>query len=297
MAGIVVQRGETKVMAGGSPMANALQAGRALSMPSMKPIQPAGRQDSGKTGNDPGGNRHPPRGHLLIAEDEAEMQHQLTRFLDAQQEAWLIATSPAELYRQLRETQPSAVILNARLGGADSSELLRALRAQSDIPVIVIADAAGDDIDAVVSLELGADDYLRKPVCAREVLARLRAVLRRQEIGRAPPPRGSASGGYHFNAWRLELGGRKVFNAAGRLVVLTRTEFDLLLAFLKAPLRPLAREHLLRASRSEIAIADRSIDVQVLRLRRKLEADPDGAPLIRTERGIGYLLVAKVVPF
>jgi DNA-binding response OmpR family regulator len=190
-------------------------------------------------------------------------------------------------------SQFSLVILDVQLGQRDGFDILRQIRGKSDIPVILITGQRRDDIDRIVGLELGADDYLSKPFNLRELLARARAILRRQEMGRqltTTPVRG----GYRFSGWELRRRTRTLTDPAGAIVDLTKGEYALLVAFLEAPLRPLSREHLLQATRTHEDIFDRSIDVQVLRLRRKLEADPAQPRLIRTERGIGYIFDTAV---
>jgi two-component system, OmpR family, response regulator len=146
-------------------------------------------------------------------------------------------------------------------------------------------------------LELGADDYIVKPFSLRELLARVRAVLRRQELGRAPLTSGSERGGYRFKGWVLERRSRKLLGPDAVPVSLTKGEYNLLLAFLEAPQRSLTREHLMQVTRRHQDIFDRSIDVQVLRLRRKLEIDPSAPNLIRAERGIGYVFIPSVEAF
>jgi DNA-binding response OmpR family regulator len=145
-----------------------------------------------------------------------------------------------------------------------------------------------DEIDRVVGLELGADDYITKPFGLRELLARVRAVLRRQDFGRAASEREPASGGFRFEGWELDLRSRRLLNPRRQQMPLTKGEYALLVAFLMAPGRPLTREHLLQATRVHEDVFDRSIDVQVLRLRRKLEADPSAPRAVQTERGVGY---------
>jgi two-component system, OmpR family, response regulator len=154
-----------------------------------------------------------------------------------------------------------------------------------------------EEVDRVVGLELGADDYLAKPFSLRELLARVRAILRRHEMGRAARARNPERGGYRFNGWSLERRTRRLVNPDGAAVLLTKSHYALLLAFLKAPQRPLTGEMLLQATRVREDIFDRSIDVQVLRLRRKLEIDPNAPRVIETERGVGYIFTALVKPF
>jgi len=153
-----------------------------------------------------------------------------------------------------------------------------------------------DEIDRITSLELGADDYIVRP-SLRELLARARAILRRREMARAARTRDPEGGGYRFNGWQLERRTRRLVDANGMPVSLSKGEYVLLLAFLEAPQRPLSREHLLQATRVHEDIFDRSIDVQVLRLRRKLEVDPSAPRVIRTERGIGYIFALPVQSF
>jgi DNA-binding response OmpR family regulator len=184
-----------------------------------------------------------------------------------------------------------------RLGQDDGLDLLRELRSHSDVPVIITTGHRTDEIDRIVGLELGADDYIVKPFSLRELLARVRAVLRRQEMGRAARASDPERGGYRFNGWVLHRRGRKLVDPKAAAVPLSKGEYALLLAFLEAPQRTLTREHLLQATRVHEDIFDRSIDVQVLRLRRKLEVDPSAPRVIQTERGVGYVFAIVVEPF
>ena len=174
--------------------------------------------------------------------------------------------------------------------------MLRRIRARSDIPVIIITGEPQDEVDRALGLELGADDYLTKPFNLRELLARARATLRRQEMGRQSTGSVARGGCYRFNGWELRRKTRKLTDPAGEEVALTKSEYALLVAFLEAPGRSVSREHLLQATRTHEDIYDRSIDVQVLRLRRKLEQDPSQPTLILTERGVGYVFAAPVEP-
>jgi two-component system, OmpR family, response regulator len=176
-------------------------------------------------------------------------------------------------------------------------DLLREIRSHSDVPVIITTGHRPDEIDRIVGLELGADDYIVKPFSLRELLARVRAVLRRQEMGRAARTHEPERGGYRFGGWQLERRARRLIDPDATPVSLSKGEYGLLLAFLEAPQRPLSREYLLQATRVHEDIFDRSIDVQVLRLRRKLEVDPSAPRVIRTERGVGYVFALPVEPF
>lgn len=190
--------------------------------------------------------------------------------------------------RDLTARAPDLVILH--FGRAEGLETLRAIRSQSDVPVIAIIDTRDDELDRVLSLELGADDCITGPVGLRELVARMRAVLRRRLVISQGPDRGR----YRFGGWVLDRRHHVLTDPAGTPVGLSKGEYALLVAFLDAPQRPLSRVHLLQATRLHEDIFDRSIDVQVLRLRRKLETDPGAPRLIKTERGIGYAFTLPV---
>jgi len=160
--------------------------------------------------------------------------------------------------------------------------------------VIIITGHRCSEIDRVVGLELGADDYLTKPFNLRELLARTRAILRRFDAGRAAPPRHLERNRFRFLGWQLDLRIRRLTDPGGAQVALTNGEYAMLLAFLAAPQRPLSRDHLLQATRVHDDVFDRSIDVQILRLRRKLESNPRAPRVIQTERGVGYVFAAPV---
>ena len=195
---------------------------------------------------------------------------------------------------QLGSTEVNLVLLDLRLGQDDGLDLLREVRSSSDVPVIIITGHRRDDIDRVVGLELGADDYLTKPFNLRELLARVRAVLRRFEKGGTAPARNPERSRFRFSGWQLDQKTRQLTDPDGTPVALTKGEYALLLAFLDAPQRPLSREHLLQATRVHEDVFDRSIDVQILRLRRKLERDPSAPRVIQTERGVGYVFAVPV---
>jgi DNA-binding response OmpR family regulator len=220
----------------------------------------------------------------------------VTRYLEEHNVPTMAASNRAELRRHLEVTQPSLIILDLRLGQDDGLDMLREIRSHSDVPVIITTGHRPDEIDRIVGLELGADDYIVKPFSLRELLARVRAVLRRHEMGRTAR-REPERGGYRFKGWRLDRRARKLIEPHGDLVALTKVEFSLLLAFLESPQRPLSREYLLQATRVHGDVFDRTIDMQVLRLRRKLEIDPSMPRMIRTERGIGYVFTLPVEPF
>ena len=236
-------------------------------------------------------------GHIIVVDDDSVLRQMVIRYLEEHSVPSRAASSRAELHLHLERTQPSLIILDLRLGQDDGLDMLREIRAHSDVPVIITTGHRLDETDRIVGLELGADDYIIKPFSLRELLARVRAVLRRQEMGRAARARDPDRGGYRFNGWKLERRRRSLIDVNSTQVLLSKGEYTLLLAFLEAPQRPLTREHLLQATRVHEDIFDRSIDVQVLRLRRKLEIDPSAPRIIQTERGVGYVFTIPVEPF
>jgi two-component system, OmpR family, response regulator len=187
---------------------------------------------------------------------------------------------------------PSLIIMDQPLGLHEALDRLRSIRSKTDVPIIITGNRV-DEVDSILSLELGADDYIVKP-SPRELLARARAILRRRQ---APQTRKREGGGYRFNGWHLDRYGRNLVDPKGASVSLTKGEQALLLAFLGAPERPLTREQLVKTTRLHEDVFDRSVDVQVLRLRRKLESGPDAPRGIRTERGIGYVFALPVERF
>ena len=185
------------------------------------------------------------------------------------------------------------IILDLMLPGEDGLSLCRGLRAQSTIPIIMLT-AKGDEIDRVVGLELGADDYVSKPFGSRELIARIRAVLRRSENDAASEQTRRARQ-YCFDRWRLDTGTRELQREDGIAVPLSTGEFDLLLALIERPGRVLSRDQLLDLARGRTAGSfDRSIDTQVSRLRKKLEVDPAEPKIIKTVWGGGYMFVPEV---
>jgi two-component system OmpR family response regulator len=249
-------------------------------------------QDDACNGNE---TRNPAR--ILIVDDDPAMQRMVVNYFHERNVSAASASGRQEMTRQLAECDPSLIILDLRLGQEDGLDLLREIRSHSDVPVIITTGHRCDDIDRIVGLELGADDYVIKPFNLRELLARVRAVLRRQDIGRAAPQRDPERGGYRFDGWYLERRARRLTDRTGTAIALTKGEYALLIAFLDAPQRPLTREHLLQATRMHEDVFDRSIDVQVLRLRRKLETNPSAPSIIRTERGVGYVFDQPVERF
>lgn len=236
-------------------------------------------------------------GHIVVVDDDPSLRQLVIGYLEDHNIPTKPASNRTELIRHLTGTVPSLIILDLWLGQDEGLDLLREIRSHSDVPVIITTGHRPDEIDRIVGLELGADDYIVKPFSLRELLARVRAVFRRQEMGRVARARDPESGGYRFDGWQLERRGRRLLDPKGAPVALSKGEYALLLAFLEAPQRPLSREQLLQATRIHEDIFDRSIDVQVLRLRRKLEGDPGAPRVIQTERGVGYIFALLVEPF
>jgi two-component system OmpR family response regulator len=231
---------------------------------------------------------------VLVVEDDPALQRMILNYFLENNIRTLVASDRQEMVRQLGSTEVNLVILDLLLGQEDGLDLLRKVRSSSDVPVIIITGHRRDEIDRVVGLELGADDFLTKPFNLRELLARVRAVLRRFDIGHVASARDPERGRYRFSGWHLDRKTRQLTDPAGSPVTLTKGEYALLVAFLNAPQRPLSRETLLQATRVHEDVFDRSIDVQILRLRRKLERDPSAPRVIQTKRGVGYVFAVPV---
>jgi two-component system, OmpR family, response regulator len=246
-----------------------------------------------------GSDRNPGDGQaqglrILLVDDDPTMRRMMVNYLEGYNMTVAAASQRQEAAYRFVADEPGLVILDLQLGQDDGLDLLREIRTRSDVPVIIITGHRLEETDRVIGLELGADDYLIKPFNPRELLARIRAVMRRQELGRAASQRNAERGRCRFGRWLLDRGSRRLTAADGAPVELTKGEYALLVAFLDAPQRPLTREHLLEATRVHEDVFDRSIDVQVLRLRRKLEVDASMPRVIRTERGVGYLFALPV---
>jgi two-component system OmpR family response regulator len=234
---------------------------------------------------------------VLLVEDDPALQRMIVNYFGEHNMRTLLASGRKDMVRHLSASEVDLVILELRLGASDGLDLLRELRSESDVPVIIITGHGRDEVDHIVGLELGADDYLTKPFNLRELLARVRAILRRFHAGRATQTTSIDRGGFRFAGWELDRRARRLIDPSGTPVPLTKGEYDLLLGFLGSPERPLSREQLLRATGAQQDVFDRSIDVQILRLRRKLEKVANAPRFIRTERGVGYVFSAPVEPF
>lgn len=236
-----------------------------------------------------------PAPHVVTLDDDPAMRELIAEYLaDHDLRVTAVATGKA-LEAVLAEHAIDVILLDLRLAGEDGMQIARRVRETSEIPIIIVSGRK-DEADRVMALELGADDYLTKPFGPRELLARVRAVIRRYRIARdVLPARNEKRRAYRFSGWELNLRTRRLVGPAGQRTELTNGEFSLLEAFCAAPQRVLSREQLLDLSRLHNAeVYDRSIDVQILRLRRKIEPDPAKPTYIRTERGAGYFFDAHV---
>jgi two-component system OmpR family response regulator len=233
-----------------------------------------------------------PAPHILVVDDDREIRDLLSRFLEKQG----MRVTAARDAREARKVWPLGryhlVVLDLMMPGEPGLDFARWLRGQSEVPIVILT-AMGEETDRIVGLELGADDYVAKPFNPRELLARIRAVLRRangEGAAKEPPARV-----IRFAGWTLEPGRRRLLNPDGAEVPLTGGEYELLLVLVERPNRVLTRDMLMDLLRGRQAGPfDRAIDVAVSRLRRKLEDDGRNPTLIKTVRGGGYVLAATV---
>jgi two-component system OmpR family response regulator len=233
--------------------------------------------------------------HILVVDDDEDILSLLTGFFQKHGHPVTSATTGAAMFEALNAQMVDLVILDVMLQGEDGFSLCRRLRAVSKVPVIMLT-AMADHTDRIVGLEIGADDYLVKPFDARELLARVRAVLRRTTEVPTAPTSTEIRPILTFAGWRLDVARRELRSVDDRLTILSGGEFDLLLAFAEHPQRVLTRDQLLDLVRGiSHAAYDRSIDVQVSRLRRKLELDSRRPSVIRTVRNGGYVFTPTVL--
>lgn len=237
---------------------------------------------------------------VLVVDDDRSLQQLVAKFLRSNGYQVLTAQDGREMHEYLRRARVDLIVLDVMLPGTSGIELLRELRKNSAVPIVMLT-AQGHETDRILGLELGADDYLSKPFNPRELLARIRSVLRRTSASGT----GANSGGARhvsFDGWRVDTLRRELSNPDGVSIDLSTSEYDLLQAFLNAPQRVLTRDQLLDAARNRIATGfDRSIDVQVSRLRRKIDGDggadstDDTRSKIKTIRGQGYMFMPEVI--
>ncbi|WP_312364754.1 response regulator transcription factor [Ensifer sp.] len=232
-----------------------------------------------------------PAARILIVEDDPEIGRMLAEALGEQGMETDIADGGVEMDRRLSRSTYDAIILDVMLPGESGISICRRLRADSTTPIILLT-ALGDEVDRVVGLEIGADDYVTKPFSSRELVARIRSLLRRSGYGAASKQRPRT---LRFDGWRIDATRRQVHDPSNARISLTTAEFDLLYAFCLNPGRVISREELLAMTHSGLAgPIDRSIDVHISRLRQKIETDPKAPEMLRTVRLGGYTFTATV---
>ena len=231
--------------------------------------------------------------HILVVDDHSEIRDLLKRFLEQHGMRVSCARDGKEMKRLLDEREFDLLVLDLMMPGEDGLTLCRELRVKSRLPIIMLT-AMGEETDRIIGLEMGADDYLSKPFNPRELLARIKAVMRRTQAEIQPVPE-VLTRDLRFDRWLLDINRRELVDEAGVGMSLSTAEFDLLKVFLERPQRVLSRDQLLDLARGREAVAfDRAIDTLVSRLRRKLERDPKNPELIKTIWGGGYLFAADV---
>ncbi|MGM5010103.1 MULTISPECIES: response regulator [Rhizobium] len=232
---------------------------------------------------------------ILVVDDDARIRQMLVRYFEDNGYRVNAVGNGAAMRAELSKASYAAVFLDLVLpGGENGLELLKELRSTSDVPVLMLTGQ--DDVtDKVVGLEFGADDYVAKPFHLRELLARLRTVLRRRTPAPQPAPTPNPEEEVlRFDGWRLEVGRRRLSSPQGEDVSLTTGEFDMLLVFARNPGRVLSRDKLMDLTRSRSLEAfDRAIDAQIVRLRKKVEVDPKEPMMIQTVRGVGYVFTPR----
>ncbi|RWI46362.1 MAG: response regulator [Mesorhizobium sp.] len=229
--------------------------------------------------------------NILVVDDDAAMRNLLVDYLSQHSYRTSAVANSQQMVRHLTAEATDLVIVDMNLGREDGLQIVRSLNSKLDIPIIIISGDRMDESDKVMGLEIGAKDYITKPFGLREFLARVRAALREK------PERknGNKHQIFIFDKWRVSTKHRRLRDALGNEIKLTASEFNLLLAFLGAPRQVMSREQLLLSTRlHDQEIFDRSIDVLILRLRRKLESDPSSPKYIKTERGAGYIFDSNV---
>jgi two-component system OmpR family response regulator len=231
--------------------------------------------------------------HIVALDDDADIRKVLQEYLTAQDFRVSAVARGQEMLAILGREPVDLLLLDLRLPGENGFELARRARELSRVPILILSGQS-DEADLVMGLELAADDYVVKPFSPRELLARIRALLRRAQ-GSAAAPQDEEVIAYRFAGWELNLQSRRLTSAGGAAIPLTNSELSLLCAFLASPQRVLSREQLLeRTHLHSQEVYDRSIDVTILRLRRKIESDPSNPTLLTTERGVGYMFNCAV---
>ncbi|EXJ09231.1 response regulator [Nitrincola nitratireducens] len=239
----------------------------------------------------------PLRQRILVVDDEAPMRELLQSLLEENGYSVLQAANGPEMRQALVDNPCSLIILDLRLRGEDGIQLAKEVRSKSSIPIMMLT-GKGDETDRILGLELAADDFLMKPFNNRELIARVRAMLRRTLELSAPIARRDDLHSHErvcFEHWVLDLTSRQLYRPDGQQELLTQGEYALLEVFVRAPQRAFSRDQLLEATRGfNSDVFDRTIDVLILRLRRKIEPNPRQPSYIKTERGVGYMFCASV---
>jgi two-component system OmpR family response regulator len=233
--------------------------------------------------------------HILVVDDHREIRELVSRALAREGFRVSVAADGREMRKVMADAGIDLVVLDLMLPGEDGLSLCRRLRTDSNIPVIMLT-AKGEEVDRVIGLEMGADDYLPKPFGSRELVARIKAVLRRARETPKVPESGHKPRRFRFDRWTLDTDTRELLRDDGIGVPLSTGEYDLLIVLVERPQRVLSREQLLDLSRGRSATAfDRSVDTQVSRLRKKIERDPGEPRIIKTVWGGGYMLTPEVI--
>jgi len=232
--------------------------------------------------------------HILVIDDDPDLRDLVVEYLGKNDMRVSARASGREMFELLEHEAIDLVLLDLKLPGEDGMQLTRGLRERATVPIVLLT-GRNEEADRVMGLELGADDYVTKPFSPRELLARVRAVLRRYQVQATLPERDNTRRAFRFSGWELNLRTRRLTSSEGHPVELSNGEFSLLCAFCRAPQRVLTRDQLLSMSRlHEAEVFDRTVDVQVRRLRDKIERDRTRPTLIVTERGSGYRLASDV---
>ena len=235
-----------------------------------------------------------PLPNVLAVDDDPDLRTVITQYLSQNDLRVTAVASGADMDAVLEREVIDCIVLDVKLPGEDGLAIARRLREQGSIPILMLTGRV-DEVDRVIGLELGADDYLTKPFSSRELLARVRALIRRVKLHSSTADEVGKLRAYRFEGWELNLKLRRLKSPTGKVMALPNGEFSLLAAMLASPQRVLTRGQLIEQSHLyDDEIYDRSIDVQILRLRRKIEPNPSKPRLIITERGAGYIFAVPV---
>lgn len=231
---------------------------------------------------------------VLVVDDDHEIRDLLDEYLSEHGYRVLLADCGSAMRERLEDTVPDVVLLDIGLPGEDGLSLARFVREQFDIAVIIVS-GAGETVDRIIGLEVGADDYISKPFDLRELRARLKSVIRRYQREPATATQAREAGAdtrVKFGIGRLDLQSCQLFDVDGEEIPITALEFQLMKVFAERPNRPLSRDQLMSLTRNrDWDPYDRSIDIRIARLRKKIEADPEKPRTIKTMRGVGYMFV------